>query len=126
MKKFVLIAGAATLIFPTLAHAKGEGHHYTYKKVDMSKSADNRDEYRIEMKSEQNFITTNRAANRSFMAVGGETLLIEGDSVYKVMANGQRFFAPNGSYPTQSGQTVVVYDGQLARIETPGEIITIN
>jgi hypothetical protein len=127
MKKLVLIAGAATLVFPALAHAKGnnDGQHYTYKKVDMSKSHDNRDEYRIELQSEENFVKP-RSTTQNFVTVAGEKIIIEGDTVYKVAPDGYRFFAPNGSYATKSGQNVVVRDGQLTRIETPGEVVTIN
>ncbi len=127
MKKLILIAGAASMVFPALAQAKGntESSHYTYQKVDMSKSADNRDEYRIELKSEENFVTRTQAT-QNFVTIAGEKIIVEGDTVYKVTPDGYRFFAPNGSYATQSGQNVVVRDGQLTRIETPGEIVTIN
>jgi hypothetical protein len=116
MKKFALIAGAAALVFPALAHAKTQDEQYTYKKVDMSQPADNSNgEYRIEMQSEKDF--SGRARSQSFTTIEGEQLQVDGKSVYKTADNGDRFFAPNGSYETKSGLTVVVEDGQLDRIE---------
>jgi len=130
MKKLLLIVGAAALVFPTLADAKGnkdqaDTEHYTYKKVDMSSSDDNRSEYRIELQSEKDF--RSRVRNQTFSTLEGEKLQIDGDTVYKTVANGDRFYAPNGAYPTKNGVTVVVQDGQLLRVEnTPTEVFTIN
>jgi hypothetical protein len=122
MKKFVLIAGAAALVFPTIAQAKSEEQHYTYKKVDMSAPQDNANgEYRIERVSEADF--DGRARSQSFTTIEGEQLQIDGKSVYKTADNGDRFFAPNGSYATKNGLTVVVEDGQLTRIVEPAEVV---
>lgn len=126
MNKFVLIAGAAALVFPVAAHAKDWKHsdkkadeqHYTYKKVDNS-STDGR-EYRIEVKSEDDFSTNPR--HRTYTTIEGERLQIDGTSVYKITSDGQRFFAPNGSYQTQGNQVVVVEDGQFTRFELAPDV----
>lgn len=120
MKKLVLLATAAAFIIPNAAfakdwkhHSKTEEQHYTYKRVDNS-SVDGRD-YRIELKSEENFRMAPR--DNTFTTLGGERLQIDGKTVYKITEDGQRFFAPNGSYETRSNQVVVVEDGQLKRLE---------
>ncbi|MCE7887130.1 MAG: hypothetical protein DYH13_06470 [Alphaproteobacteria bacterium PRO2] len=129
MKKLALIAGAAALVFPVIAEAKGDrkdDHSYTYKKVDQSAPMHNDGEYRIEVQSEQDFRTN--PANRvvTFTTFEGEKLIIEGKTVYKVAANGDRFYAPNGSYMTRENFNVVVEDGQLNRIEEPAEIVRVD
>lgn len=139
MKKFALIAGVAALAIPAMASAKDyersdadSKQHYTYKKVENSQ---NDGEYRIEMKSEDQFKNapqdarrvnrTNRTLNFQ-IAETNERLSVQGDTVYKVTANGNRFYAPNGSYTTTNGLTVVVEDGILRRIEEPAEIVRLD
>jgi opacity protein-like surface antigen len=138
MKKFALIAGVAALAIPAVASAKDysrsdmDSDHYTYKKVDNSY---NDGEYRIEVKSEEQFKGTAedaRRVNRSNktlnfqVAETSDRLSIEGDTVYKISENGSRFYAPNGSYTTTNGLTVVVEDAELIRIEEPAEIVTLD
>ncbi len=130
MKKLALIAGAAVLVLPAVAEAKGDRDHsetYTYKKVDQSQpTSSDRGAYRIEMQSEEDFRTN--ASNRvsTFSTFEGEKLIIEGKTVYKVAANGSRFYAPNGSYMTRENYNVVVEDGQLNRIEEPATIVRVD
>lgn len=132
MKKLVLIAGAAALVFPVVAEAKDTRNHneanhsYTYKKVDQSASLHNDGAYRIEMQSEEDFRTNPANRVATFTTFEGEKLIIEGKTVYKVAANGNRFYAPNGSYMTRENLNVVVQDGQLDRIEEPAEIVRVD
>jgi hypothetical protein len=130
MKHLALIVGAAALAFPAAGFAKDykssndDSHHYTYKRVDANSSAD-QGEYRIEMQSEEDFRNLRGRAN-SFTTLEGEQLQIEGDTVYKVTTEGERFYAPNGSYPVRSGQVVVVEDGQFKRLEQAPEVVILD
>lgn len=130
MKKLALMAAAAALVFPAVAEAKGDRDHsetYTYKKVDQSQPASSdQGAYRIEMQSEEDFRTN--ASNRvsTFSTLEGEKIIVEGKTVYKVAANGDRFYAPNGSYMTREHYNVVVEDGQLNRIEEPATIVRVE
>lgn len=132
MKKLALIAGAAALAFPVVAEAKGDrshneaDHSYTYKKVDQSASSQNEGAYRIEIQSEEDFRTNPANRIATFTTFEGEKLIIEGKTVYKVAANGERFYAPNGSYMTRESYNVVVEDGQLDRIEEPATVVRVD
>lgn len=130
MKKLALIAGAAALVFPVVAEAKdrahNEDHSYTYKKVDQSASMHNDGEYRIEVQSEEDFRTNPANRVATFNTFEGEKLIVEGKTVYKVAANGDRFYAPNGSYMTRENLNIVVQDGQLDRIEEPAQIVRVD
>ncbi|MBP7721250.1 MAG: hypothetical protein KA155_01830 [Alphaproteobacteria bacterium] len=131
MKKLALIAGAAALVFPVIAEAKDRNyneanHSYTYKRVDQSASSHNDGAYRIEMQSEEDFRTNPANRVATFTTFEDEKLIIEGKTVYKVAANGSRFYAPNGSYMTRENLNVVVQDGQLDRIEEPATIVRVD
>lgn len=132
MKNFVLLAGAAVLVMPSMALAKdyssnhsmnNHGQQYTYKEVESDNRMDG--EYRIEMTTEENF-RTSPARSNVFTTIEGERLEIDGDTVYKLTADGQRFFAPNGSYQTQRGQVVVVEDGLFKRLETAPQVVMLD
>jgi hypothetical protein len=87
---------------------------------------DNDGEYRIEVQSEEDFRTNPENRVATFTTFEGEKLIIEGKTVYKVAANGSRFYAPNGSYMTRENLNVVVQDGQLDRIEEPAQIVRVD
>ncbi|MGB4107108.1 MAG: hypothetical protein WBK55_04860 [Alphaproteobacteria bacterium] len=130
MKKLALIAGAAVLVLPAIAEAKGDRDHsetYTYKRVDQSQpTSSDQGAYRIEMQTEEDF--RSHASNRvsTFSTFEGEKLIIDGQAVYKVAANGDRFYAPNGSYMTRENYNIVVQDGLLDRIEEPATIVRVD
>jgi hypothetical protein len=139
MKKLALTAAVAAIaLTPSLAQAKQEpvnhaqdagatpGHSYTVIDRDMDGKTV---EYKTTTTSRH--VQTDAEGNADFTGryslIDGRNLNIQGKTAYIGNEAGSKgFFAPNGAYVTNRGETFFVEDGIVLRLENPPSLVYVD